>query len=231
MSICASCRRALLARLSTRTTSSIRYASTVPSTSNAPPSNPPQPFAIPNTPALSSIKPIESQPLSTPHVAPSSVTKSAAKDARKSRKLDGSIPGGEELRGLGYLKAKPRILAKEDDVYPDWLWTLLEEPKTAMGTPKVDLSGKYTPVPNRLCPITNLTSTAMTKKQRMKHEKKQEKLRKSMPRQIPIHEQSQDLTQPGDDAITSLERRRELTKSAREARRKGIREANFLRSM
>lgn len=71
----------------------------------------------------------------------------------------------------------------------------------------------------------------MTKKQRTKYERKQEKLRQSLPKQIPLHEQSQDLTQEGDDAITSLERRRELTKSAREARRKGIREANFLRSM
>lgn len=111
------------------------------------PTEPPQPFVKPTTPALSSIKPIASQPLSTPHIAPSSTTKPvAAKDARKVRKLQGSIPGGEELRGIGYLKAKPKIMAKEDDEYPDWLWTLLDEPRTTMGMPKADLTGIYLPL-------------------------------------------------------------------------------------
>lgn len=31
------------------------------------------------------------------------------------------------LSGLGYTKAKPTILAKEDEEYPDWLWNILDE--------------------------------------------------------------------------------------------------------
>ena len=71
----------------------------------------------------------------------------------------------------------------------------------------------------------------MTKKQRAKYERKQEKLRKSLPKQIPLHEQSIDLTSSNATPAESLDKRQELTKSAREARRKGIREANFLKTM
>jgi len=102
----------------------------------------------------------------------------------------------------------------EDDEYPDWLWTLLDEKRPgAIGTgEKVDLA-------------------AMTKKQRLRHDKKQERMLKDVPAQIPVHEQSKDLTGPGDDALTSLRARQEITKSARAARRRGIRESNFLKSM
>lgn len=71
----------------------------------------------------------------------------------------------------------------------------------------------------------------MTKKQRAKYFKQQEKLRKSMPKQIPLHEQSIDLTPPEASATESLHKRQDLTKSQRDARRKGIREANFLKTM
>lgn len=71
----------------------------------------------------------------------------------------------------------------------------------------------------------------MTKKQRAKYDRKQSKLLQSLPERIPLHEQSKDLTGPGDGAIVSLERRQEITKSSREARRKNIRESNFLRGM
>lgn len=37
-------------------------------------------------------------------------------------------------------------MAKEDDEYPDWLWTLLDEPRTTMGMPKADLTGIYLPL-------------------------------------------------------------------------------------
>lgn len=71
----------------------------------------------------------------------------------------------------------------------------------------------------------------MTKKQRAKYDKRQDKLLKTMPKKVPLHEQSKDLTGPKDDAIVSLERRQEITKSSRVARRKVIRQSNFLRSM
>ena len=71
----------------------------------------------------------------------------------------------------------------------------------------------------------------MTKKQRARWDKAQEKIRAKMPVKIPLHEQSKDLTEPGDDAITSLKRRQEITKSKRVANRKDIRESNFLKTM
>lgn len=45
------------------------------------------------------------------------------------------------MKGLGYLKAKPTVLAKEDDEYPEWLWGILDEGKVGGGE-KVDLSCK-----------------------------------------------------------------------------------------
>jgi large subunit ribosomal protein L54 len=65
----------------------------------------------------------------------------------------------------------------------------------------------------------------------------------SQPRKIPLHEQSTDIT-PADynaaqdgaqdilaQAAARLDKKEEITKSAREARRKGIRESNFLRGL
>ena len=83
----------------------------------------------------------------------------------------------------------------------------------------------------------------MTKKQRLRHEKKIAARNASQPPKIPLHEQSIDITPAtynrdtteaqGDleAAKASLSSREEITKSARTARRKGIREANFLRGL
>jgi large subunit ribosomal protein L54 len=82
----------------------------------------------------------------------------------------------------------------------------------------------------------------MNKKQRKRQEKKLASLAASRPRKVPLHEQSVDIT-PAEfptttsatadlqAAAASLETRAEITKSARNARRKGIREANFLRGL
>lgn len=84
---------------------------------------------------------------------------------------------------------------------------------------------------------------ALNKKQRKRHEKKMAALAASLPRKIPLHEQATDITPapynikgetPSDliaQAADSLEKRSAIRKSAREARRKGIREANFLRGL
>jgi large subunit ribosomal protein L54 len=71
----------------------------------------------------------------------------------------------------------------------------------------------------------------MNKKQRARYDRKQERLLKDVKPAVPVHEQSKDITGPGDDAVVSLQRRQEITKSARAARRKNIRESNFLKSM
>ena len=85
---------------------------------------------------------------------------------------------------------------------------------------------------------------ALNKKQRKKYEKKMAALAASLPRKIPLHEQAIDITPapyntngeaPRSDMIVqaagSIEKRTEIRKSARQARRKGIREANFLRGL
>lgn len=65
----------------------------------------------------------------------------------------------------------------------------------------------------------------------------------TQPRKIPLHEQATDIIPaeynaeqdgPRDiiaEAAKGLEKTEEITKSAREARRKGIRESNFLRGL
>ena len=69
----------------------------------------------------------------------------------------------------------------------------------------------------------------MTKKQRQKYERKQERLLAGQTKVIPLHEQTVDLE--SKDALKSLEERAAITKSGRFARRTKIREDNFLRGM
>jgi large subunit ribosomal protein L54 len=71
----------------------------------------------------------------------------------------------------------------------------------------------------------------MNKAARIKHQRRIEKLRAALPPVVPMHEQSTDLTGPGADAFESAEKRAELKRSERAARRKKIREDNFLKSM
>jgi len=139
--LCTSCRRTLLSRLSSCRTQ-IRTVATVPSTPNAAPSQPPPsttPSTSARTPAQSSSVPGVSQPLSTPFFPSTSTAKLPPKPTSKASKLRGSIPGGGELKGIAYLKNKPSVLAKEDDEYPSWLWSLLDESKLGTGEVKVDL--------------------------------------------------------------------------------------------
>ncbi|KIW41943.1 uncharacterized protein PV06_05538 [Exophiala oligosperma] len=229
--ICSSCRRSFLTRLRsvhvqpqhslyTPQLSSIRSVATVASTPNAAPPQAPSSISIDgaSNPTQSSNTAGRSQPLSEPHTPSTSSAKSGTGPSstqgvasKKPARPKSSVAGGAELKGLGYTKAQPKIMALEDDEYPDWLWTLLDDKKMAPGE-TVDVS-------------------AMTKKQRARYEKKQARLLESIPKTIPVHEQSKDITGPEDDAVTSLERRHEITKSARAARRRGIRESNFLKSM
>ncbi|KAJ9085293.1 hypothetical protein DSO57_1015497 [Entomophthora muscae] len=41
-----------------------------------------------------------------------------------------SVPHGQVLKGINYLKTQTDPIAKADEEYPEWLWTLLE-PKEA----------------------------------------------------------------------------------------------------
>ena len=86
---------------------------------------------------------------------------------------------------------------------------------------------------------------ALNKKQRKRHEKKMATRMANVPVEIPVHKQAVDITpasyysynrdEPSAvsmvEATENEEKRAEITKSAREARREEIKEANFLRGL
>ncbi|KAK2855727.1 hypothetical protein FQN49_004903 [Arthroderma sp. PD_2] len=142
-----------------------------------------------------------------------------------------SVPAGVPLVGLNYEKSKKDPIALEDHEYPDWLWTLLDNSgaKVKGGPGAADVS-------------------KMNKKARKKHEKKMAALASTQPREIPAHEQAIDITPASyninpeaaeakgatdgvEFAAAGLSARGDITKSARDARRKAIKEANFLRGL
>lgn len=81
----------------------------------------------------------------------------------------------------------------------------------------------------------------MTKVQRKKHDKKMAAVAATMPKVIPLHEQAIDITPTKETAVENrdpiavasetMEQQKQIRKSARSARRKGIREANFLHGL
>ncbi|KAL1968310.1 hypothetical protein VTN77DRAFT_2145 [Rasamsonia byssochlamydoides] len=214
------------ARLSPLVRSQVRLYSDGPTPPPPTPRQPPttkRPVSIP-TPTPSAT-PGGSQPSSTEGAQSAANPEKPTKPAVE-RPLS-SCPAGTKLQGLNYMKNKPDIFAMEDSEYPDWLWTLLDDPKKQSNSESggVDLS-------------------TMNKKQRKRYEKKMAALAATQPPKIPLHEQAVDITPapynrsdadaPKDivaEAAESLEKRAEITKSAREARRKGIRESNFLRGL
>ncbi|KAJ5110950.1 hypothetical protein N7532_001485 [Penicillium argentinense] len=186
------------------------------------PSAPRQPAAGDSTTpsAISSATPGISQPLSTPetvHVNPVSTPKPA-------QRPPSSCPAGTKMNGLNYFKNKPDVVAKEDHEYPDWLWDLLGDSSKQAKEKKggIDLS-------------------TLNKKQRKRYEKKLAARTEKLPPKIPAHHHSHDITPalynreaPADtlnEATDGQDMRMEVTKSAREARRKAIKESNFLRGL
>ncbi|KAI5306721.1 Sulfate permease 2 [Ascosphaera pollenicola] len=134
-----------------------------------------------------------------------------------------TVPAGTPLKGINYFANKPDPVALPDEEYPNWLWNLVLDHKVASTT------------------ANGVNIAEMTKKQRKRHMKKMAALAAEQPKIIPLHEQSIDIT-PADIPLTteaealkaaaeSLEQRTDIRKSARAARRKAIREANFLRGM
>ena len=112
------------------------------SSSSLPPSRSP----LDPTPATSSARPGASQPFSTTPSPPSPTnpepgqSSSPAPTEQPAKIVRSSVIGGTELTGLAYLKNEPKIFAKEDDEYPDWLWTLLDDGK--QGAAGVDVACK-----------------------------------------------------------------------------------------
>ncbi|KAJ5296705.1 uncharacterized protein N7443_007598 [Penicillium atrosanguineum] len=137
-----------------------------------------------------------------------------------------STPEGTKMNGLNYFRNKPEVLAKEDSEYPEWLWDLLGDSSKQSKTDK----GGVDP-----------SIAALNKKQRKRYEKKLAARTQALPPKIPAHHHAFDITPasynrdaPADgitDATESLDKRQEVTKSARDARRKSIKESNFLRGL
>lgn len=224
--LCKSCRRTLLARLLSQSVThssriSLRTVATVPASNNAAPKSPPASTASSKTADQTSAAVAgNTQPFSEPFFpSTTNITSPPASATNPSVtapvKLTSSVPGGTPFAHLSYFKQPPKpVVALEDHEYPAWLWTLVADPNA----PKSSLDG-------------GVDLSAMSKKTRAKYERKQAKMLANMEKPIPLHEQSKDLTEKGDSAEVHAEKMRELTQSMRQARRKGIREANFLRSM
>lgn len=119
--LCTTCRRSLQARLplfrNHLPLSPRRFVATAPSNPNAAPIDPPPPSSSSNAAA-----PIIRKP-----------AVSGASKPRVKEKARSSVAGGEVLKGLGYTKAKPQILAMEDEEYPAWLWGVLDESASVSG--------------------------------------------------------------------------------------------------
>ncbi|KAJ5357851.1 Ribosomal protein L37 mitochondrial [Penicillium brevicompactum] len=174
--------------------------------------------------AISSATPGVSQPLSTPEgvhvdVNPAEPTKPAVVRAPS------SCTPGTKLNGLNYFKNKPDVLAKEDSEYPEWLWGLLDGSSKDSKTKK----GGVDP-------------STLNKKQRKRYEKKLAARTGPLAAQIPAHHHAHDITPASynrdgspvdamEDATGGFEQRSEIIKTARDARRKSIKESNFLRGL
>ncbi|KAL1960711.1 hypothetical protein VTO42DRAFT_6541 [Malbranchea cinnamomea] len=153
----------------------------------------------------------------------STSAKASGTTQKSSSNVVSSVPAGTVLQGLNYFKNKPDIVALEDSEYPAWLWTLLDSGKNKSGALEGDVD-----------------MPTMNKKQRKRYEKKLAARMANEPKSVPLHEQSIDITPAGAaDGVSEnlavaeegVKARKEITKSARAARRKAIKEDNFLRSM
>lgn len=106
---------------------------------------PPPP--TPRQPGGSSVtvpSPEEPAPAGTPNesVKPDAAAQPAQpSNPAAAPRIVSSCPVGTKLEGLNYFKNKPDLFAKEDHEYPDWLWTLLDDPKKkTTDTGGVDMS-------------------------------------------------------------------------------------------
>ncbi|EFQ86859.1 hypothetical protein CFE70_001083 [Pyrenophora teres f. teres 0-1] len=160
-----------------------------------------------------------SEPL-TPAASPD--LKGLATDVSKKKAtplIKSSIPAGQPLKGLNFLKDRQDPVALPDDEYPPWLWTILDRQEKKAEAGAGDLFSK-------------------SKKQRRLAAKRLRKEQAMNPGmmvpKVPIYEQTIDL--PAGDgslagAVEASTAREELTKAMRNKRRAGIKEANFLKAM
>ncbi|KAI5288619.1 hypothetical protein KEM54_005066 [Ascosphaera aggregata] len=156
-------------------------------------------------------------------VAASSPSTTSPNSTKQNLHGPSSVPAGTPLKGINYYANKPDPVALADEEYPSWLWNLVLDHKAATTT------------------ADGVNIAEMTKKQRKRHMKKMAALAADQPKVIPVHEQSIDITPANVPLSTeietltaageSLEQRLIIRKSARAARRKAIRESNYLKGM
>ncbi|KAF1942634.1 hypothetical protein EJ02DRAFT_402218 [Clathrospora elynae] len=160
-----------------------------------------------------------SEPL-TPAASPDLKAQAAKAAEKKATPLvKSSIPAGQPLKGLNFLKNNTDPVALADDEYPSWLWTILDRQEKKADAGAGDLFSK-------------------SKKQRRLAAKRLRKEQAMNPEmlipKVPIYEQTIDL--PAGDgslqgAVQAADAREELTKAMRNKRRETIKEANFLKAM
>ena len=123
--ICRTCQRASRSLPTRRLLSTTRPAYNATPISSAAQPTPHQPGASPAATSTSAAQPF-SAPL-TPTPSPA-LEKTAAKVAEKKAAplVRSSVPAGTPLKGLNFEKAKQDPVAKADDEYPAWLWTILQ---------------------------------------------------------------------------------------------------------
>ncbi|CAO2656901.1 Nn.00g057040.m01.CDS01 [Neocucurbitaria sp. VM-36] len=160
-----------------------------------------------------------SEPL-TPAASPDLKAQAAKVAEKKATPLvKSSIPAGQRLKGLNFLKNAEDPVALPDDEYPSWLWTILDRQEQKAEAGAGDLFSK-------------------SKKQRRLAAKRLRKEQAMNPEllapKVPLYEQTIDL--PAGDgslqgAVKAADAREELTKAMRNKRRATIKEANFLKAM
>ncbi|KAG4429883.1 hypothetical protein IFR05_014627, partial [Cadophora sp. M221] len=137
-----------------------------------------------------------------------------------------SCPAGTPLKGLNYLKGRDDPVALAEEEYPDWLWTCLDKKKVEgeEGGAEGD----------------EFSKSAKIRRKAAKRARKLEAMRlaagEAAPEaRIPITQQSIDLPFNSEGttkgALDAEGKREELRGAMRRERRKGIKEANFLRGM
>ncbi|MCJ1254411.1 hypothetical protein MMC24_002226 [Lignoscripta atroalba] len=136
-----------------------------------------------------------------------------------------SVPAGTPLKGLGFLKGKDPPVAGEDAAYPAWLWGLLEE-GGERGKKKRDGDDEEGDMFSK----SKKTRRIAVRQARRAANSGTEALAPK----VPLEHQSIDL--PAGDgsvqgALKAGRAREEVRDAMRKGRRKGIKEANFLKAM
>ncbi|KAF5531244.1 mitochondrial ribosomal L37p [Fusarium mexicanum] len=159
--------------------------------------------------------------LSTPVTAPGE----AQKDVPAARS---SCAPGTVLNGLNYTKGGQDPVAKNDDEYPEWLWSCLEVLKKSADSADADAGDEF----------------SKSKKQRKLAAKRQKTLEakllaegnlEALAPKIPLQRQSVNIlgeeNRGVEHNIEAAQKREELRKAMRKERRAKIKETNYLKSM